>query len=66
MKRQDKQLPDSIGPPSFIIPAEVIRDAKGAHVITWSGTTTPLPPVPIQRAGCARLIITTDRVNKSG
>ena len=29
MKRQDKQLPTR--PPSFIIPAEAIRDANDAH-----------------------------------
>ena len=64
MKRQDKQLPDPTGL-SFIIPAEAIGDANDAHIITWSGAAAPLR-VPIQRAGCARLIITTDRVNKSG
>ena len=34
MKRQDKQLPDYTGPLSFIIPAEAIRDANDARIIT--------------------------------
>ena len=68
MKRQDKQLvPDPTGPLSFIIPAEGIRDANDAHIITWSSwRSRHFARIPIQRAGYARLIITTDRVNKSG
>ena len=66
MKWQDTQLPDPTGPLSFIIPAEAIRDANDAHIITWSGAAASLARVPFQWAGCARLIITTDRVNKSG
>ena len=42
MKQQDKQLPDPTGPLSFIIPAEAIRDANDAHIITWSGAAAPL------------------------
>ena len=42
MKRQDNQLPDPTGPLSFIIPAEAIRDANDAHIITWSGAAAPL------------------------
>ena len=42
LKRQDKQLPDPTGPLSFIIPAEAIRDANDAHIITWSGAAAPL------------------------
>ena len=42
LKRQDKQLPNPTGPLSFIIPAEAIRDANDAHIITWSGTAAPL------------------------
>ena len=66
MKQQDKQLPDPTGPLSFIIPAEAIRDANNAHYYYLVWRSRPFARVPIQRAGCARLIIITDRVNKSG
>ena len=42
LKQQDKQLPDPTGPLSFIIPAEAIRDANDAHIMTWSGAAGPL------------------------
>ena len=42
LKWQDKQLPDPTGPLSFIIPAEAIRNANDANIITWSGAATPL------------------------
>ena len=71
LKRQDKQLPDLIRPLSFIIPAEVIRDANDAHIITTDRVNNPggeckqsrdsyVKLMPVQQVQIAKYALASD------